>query len=125
MTSSSRRGQDISPPLLSTAVKDARLNAAATMASNEELDVDALGRPSFLGQMYNARSGKLLGFTLFPSLAIKEATKDPENTPNAINKYEEVRESEARASLLDISASVSVFGRRYRIESKRPEPLAE
>ncbi|OIW22615.1 hypothetical protein CONLIGDRAFT_217304 [Coniochaeta ligniaria NRRL 30616] len=78
------------------------------MASIEgEFEIEALGRPSFLGQMYNARSGRLLNFTLFPPAAIDAATRS-ENSPNTINKYEEVRESEVRASLLDVSASVSV-----------------
>lgn len=76
-------------------------------STDEEFDIEALGRPSFLGQTYNARSGKLLNYTLFPPVAIAAATR-LEKSSSTINRYEEVRDSAVRASLLDVSASVSV-----------------
>ncbi|OAQ65549.1 MORN repeat domain-containing protein [Purpureocillium lilacinum] len=76
-------------------------------AIDAELEVDAIGRASFLGQTYNARSGKLLNFPLFPRDVIEAATR-PGNLSNTVSTYQEVRESENRTSLLNVSASVAL-----------------
>lgn len=77
------------------------------MAEQTELKVDSLGRPSFLGQAYNARTGELLNFNLFTADAISAATKTY-NAANTVNNYDEVRETRQKAALLNLEASITV-----------------
>ncbi|KAJ4467243.1 hypothetical protein J3R30DRAFT_3579153 [Lentinula aciculospora] len=73
---------------------------------SEEMDLPALGRPAFLGQLYNATSERLMNTQLFgPDLVSKVQT-----VPNSSNsvKFKDINTISDRANALDIKAELSV-----------------
>ncbi|KAI3603914.1 neoverrucotoxin subunit alpha-like [Moniliophthora roreri] len=72
----------------------------------EELKLPALGRPAFLGQLYDASSEHLLNVQLFTA----EMVKKTQTIPNAFTsiKYKDVNTITDRARAMDISAELSV-----------------
>ncbi|UKZ71020.1 uncharacterized protein TrAtP1_011988 [Trichoderma atroviride] len=79
----------------------------ATVAE-EQLLVQAMGRPSFLGQLYDARSSQLLNYPLFPANNIADSTVQDE-TGLTSSKYKNVTNSKQRSELLDLKASMSLI----------------
>lgn len=75
--------------------------------ADQEVVVQALGRPSFLGQLYSASETTLLNISLFSSEAIDSATVAIPS-PRTETSFKEVRSTKDRADLLDVSANVSV-----------------
>ncbi|KYK62005.1 hypothetical protein DCS_03150 [Drechmeria coniospora] len=69
-------------------------------------DVQTLGRPTFLGQLYNSHTGSLLNDSLFPSEISVQST-DTEPAPFMQIEYGDVRTAKERAAKLDVSASLS------------------
>ncbi|KAJ9656123.1 hypothetical protein H2198_005179 [Neophaeococcomyces mojaviensis] len=77
------------------------------MSSTADLELSALGRPSFLGQIYSATTGTLLNDCLFPASVI-DAYTGAKPLPNTKARYAEVRNTRERREALDVSASIAV-----------------
>ncbi|KAL0571599.1 hypothetical protein V5O48_010363 [Marasmius crinis-equi] len=73
---------------------------------SEELEVPALGRPVFLGQLYSASSGRLINAQLFDSEVLKK--EQIVNTSSNSIKYADISAISDRANALDIPPGFSV-----------------
>lgn len=74
----------------------------------QQLVVQALGRPSYLGQLYNATTPTLFsGFNLFHRQDMASASVEASVSSTTVD-FKEVRSLMDRARSLDISASLSV-----------------
>ncbi|KIJ66932.1 hypothetical protein HYDPIDRAFT_85843 [Hydnomerulius pinastri MD-312] len=75
------------------------------VATYDELEIQALGRPCVLGQLYNATGPKFLNEHLFKPDRLTPISI-PHETQDSFHK--EVKTLEDRAKVLDVSASLSV-----------------
>ncbi|KAJ3757823.1 hypothetical protein EV361DRAFT_915883 [Lentinula raphanica] len=73
---------------------------------SEEMDLPALGRPAFLGQLYNATSERLMNTQLFPAELVSKVQTVP-NSSNSV-KFKDINTISDRANALDIKAELSV-----------------
>ncbi|KAJ3846969.1 hypothetical protein EV368DRAFT_51990 [Lentinula lateritia] len=73
---------------------------------SEEMDLPALGRPAFLGQLYNATSERLMNEQLFAEDVVKRVQVVP-NPSNSL-KFKDINTISDRANALDITAELSV-----------------
>lgn len=73
---------------------------------SEELDLPALGRPAFLGQLYNAKSETLLNVQAFDSTTASKI-QTVATSFNSV-KYKDVNNITGRTDALDINASLSI-----------------
>ncbi|KAJ4000671.1 hypothetical protein F5050DRAFT_363989 [Lentinula boryana] len=72
----------------------------------EEMDLPALGRPAFLGQLYNATSERLMNTQLFGAELVNKIQVVP-NSSNSV-KFKDINAISDRANALDIKAELSV-----------------
>ncbi|OIW22616.1 hypothetical protein CONLIGDRAFT_217288 [Coniochaeta ligniaria NRRL 30616] len=73
-----------------------------------EIQVQALGRSPFLGQLYSASTGTLFNVALFPEHVLAGSVTISTPMPRTEVVFTVVRNSKERAHLLDVSASVSL-----------------
>jgi hypothetical protein len=78
--------------------------------SDAKITHDALGRPVFLGQLYNAHTGCLLNDSLFKQSAINDPARRelPDTNQSRASEYNTIEHLDKRESLLDLSRSVTV-----------------
>lgn len=73
-----------------------------------EIQVQALGRSPFLGQLYSASTGRLFNMAFFPEHVLAGPVTISTPMPRTEVVFTVVKNSKDRAHLLDVSASVSL-----------------
>ncbi|KAK2459513.1 hypothetical protein APHAL10511_008455 [Amanita phalloides] len=71
-----------------------------------EIQIQPLGKPVYLGQLYDATTSTFLNENLFDPIQMILSTPEPASGINY--DYQEVKSLESRAGTLDISASLAV-----------------
>ncbi|KAF8630577.1 hypothetical protein AX17_005389 [Amanita inopinata Kibby_2008] len=70
-----------------------------------ELTIQALSRPAYIGQLYNAASGTLLNESLFD---LSKIVTQEQASPKTEFDYKEAKSLQERADTLNVSASLSI-----------------
>lgn len=75
---------------------------------DEEITIQALGRHSFLGQLYNIQNAQLSNISLFRERDMLPPVTITTPVPRTEVEFKVVKNSEDRAHLLSVNAAVSV-----------------